>query len=597
MKFFRIMTENVVIKNLGKIKMNNKTKLLYKLNLLLDKTDYIQLCILFFLMIMGSVMESLSVSMMLPFMKVVLGTEGTGDENGFVLARLMHFFEGHGLALLALILALLYLFKNLFLIFEYYAQYRFSCKKQFKLKEKFIAKLLRKPYADFLDMDTGEVIRGSTIDIDNTVNLIASLLSLLTELIVSAVLVGTILIQAPTITLVIMVSLIALLGIINRFIKPVLKAKSAERQVALSELNRWIIQSTGGIKEIKTSHSENYFMRHFNSAAKREAELKRDSSVIAVVPRFLIEAIFMSGMLIIIAFFIEGGSDIDTLMPSIVMIAVAAIRLMPAVSRISGALASIATYLPFLNKTVENILKEENLVEEECVIKTDIKRLERDLVLSNASFTYQGANKAIIRNGNLTIRKGESIGIIGYSGSGKTSLIDILLGLLKLQSGEVLIDGINIKDDYSGYLSQVGYIPQTVFLLNDTIRENIIFGRNVKSDSDKWLERAINDAALKEFIDSLPDGIDTQIGENGVRLSGGQRQRIGIARALYTNPEIVVFDEATSALDSENELSIMKSIYEMHGSKTIIIIAHRLSTIEKCNHVYRVENGEIIMER
>lgn len=586
-----------MIKNLGKIKINNKTKLLYKLNLLLDKTDYIQLCILFFLMIMGSVMESLSVSMMLPFMKVVLGTEGTGDENGFVLARLMHFFEGHSLALLALILALLYLFKNLFLIFEYYAQYRFSCNKQFKLKEKFIAKLLRKPYADFLDMDTGEVIRGSTIDIDNTVNLIASLLSLLTELIVSAVLVGTILIQAPTITLVIMVSLIALLGIINRFIKPVLKAKSAERQVALSELNRWIIQSTGGIKEIKTSHSENYFMRHFNSAAKREAELKRDSSVIAVVPRFLIEAIFMSGMLIIIAFFIEGGSDIDTLMPSIVMIAVAAIRLMPAVSRISGALASIATYLPFLNKTVENILKEENLVEEECVIKTDIKRLERDLVLSNASFTYQGANKAIIRNGNLTIRKGESIGIIGYSGSGKTSLIDILLGLLKLQSGEVLIDGINIKDDYSGYLSQVGYIPQTVFLLNDTIRENIIFGRNVKSDSDKWLERAINDAALKEFIDSLPDGIDTQIGENGVRLSGGQRQRIGIARALYTNPEIVVFDEATSALDSENELSIMKSIYEMHGSKTIIIIAHRLSTIEKCNHVYRVENGEIIMER
>ena len=196
----------------------------------------------------------------------------------------------------------------------------------------------------------------------------------------------------------------------------------------------------------------------------------------------------------------------------------------------------------------------------------------------------------------MTIKKGTSIGIVGASGAGKTTIVDIILGLLHPQEGGVYIDGKDIQDDINGYLGNIGYIPQSIFMLDGTIRDNVAFGVDEQKIDDERVVTALEEAALYDHVKSLPDWLDTEIGERGIRLSGGQRQRLGIARALYTDPDILVFDEATSALDNDTETAIMDSINHLHGIKTMIIIAHRLTTIKDCDIVYRVENGTIKRE-
>ena len=217
--------------------------------------------------------------------------------------------------------------------------------------------------------------------------------------------------------------------------------------------------------------------------------------------------------------------------------------------------------------------------------------------LSDITYSYPNAEHPVLEHANMVIPVGKSVGIVGSSGSGKTTAIDILLGLLSPQEGHVLVDGVDIQQDYSGWLSHLGYIPQMIFMLDDTIRANVAFGIPKENVAEEQVWRALEEAQLKDFVESLPEGLDTTIGERGVRLSGGQRQRIGIARVLYTDPELLIFDEATSALDNETEAAIMESINALHGKKTLVIIAHRLTTIEECDMVYRVENGDIVRER
>lgn len=217
--------------------------------------------------------------------------------------------------------------------------------------------------------------------------------------------------------------------------------------------------------------------------------------------------------------------------------------------------------------------------------------------LSHIQFAYPNAEKKVLDDADMVIPAGSSVGIIGASGSGKTTAVDLLLGLLKPQSGGVFTDGMDIHEDYYGWLSHLSYIPQTIYMLDDTIRANIAFGQRRDSIDEVKVWKAVEEAQLKEFIQSLPQGLETKIGERGVRLSGGQRQRIGIARALYTDPELVIFDEATSALDNGTEAAIMESINSLHGQKTLVIIAHRLTTIEECDFIFRVENGKIYKEK
>jgi len=318
----------------------------------------------------------------------------------------------------------------------------------------------------------------------------------------------------------------------------------------------------------------------------------------------MIEMVSVCSMLAFIAYMIYIGKEIETLVTTLGAFAMAAMKLMPSANRIVAALNQIAFQEPSLDKLLQDLAlfeedeikyskyKKQNLTENRNILSFNDK-----IELRNITYSYQGSDKLILDNANMVIPIGKSVGIVGASGAGKTTAVDILLGVLLAQKGEILTDGINVMENYSEWLANIGYIPQNIFMLDDDIKSNIAFGVPEKLQDEEMVWKAIKEAQLEDFVKELKDGIHTQIGERGMRLSGGQRQRLGIARALYLNPKILVFDEATSALDNETEAAIMSSINSLHGKKTMIIIAHRLQTIKDCDIVYRVGDGRIIEER
>jgi ABC-type multidrug transport system fused ATPase/permease subunit len=278
----------------------------------------------------------------------------------------------------------------------------------------------------------------------------------------------------------------------------------------------------------------------------------------------------------------------------------AAMSLLPAASRINNQMTSMAFNEPFFFNVSDNLIEEtndENTDISYAVVAKEKLPVTREVKMDGITYHYPNSDKLIFDNASVSFPIGKSIGIVGPSGAGKTTVIDILLGLLNLQGGRVLADDVDIKTHYREWLANVGYIPQMIFLLDADIRKNVAFGIPEEEIDDDKLWYALKEAQLDEFVKTLPEGVHTGIGERGIRLSGGQRQRIGIARALYNDPEVLILDEATSALDNDTEAAIMDSVNRLHGKKTLIIIAHRLQTIEKCDMVYRVENGQITKER
>ena len=274
-------------------------------------------------------------------------------------------------------------------------------------------------------------------------------------------------------------------------------------------------------------------------------------------------------------------------------------RLLPSATRINNQLNTIAFSEPFFMGVSDNLQDEINgqNIDMSFAKETDEKLPVKDKIeLKDISYSYPNTEILIFDHADLTIPVGSSVGIVGASGAGKSTVVDILLGLLKARSGHIYADGTDVMKHYRAWLKNVGYIPQMIFMLDGTIRENVAFGVHKKDIREDRIWEVLKEAQLDEFVKSLPEGLDTEIGERGIRLSGGQRQRIGIARALYEDPEVLILDEATSALDNDTEAAIMDSINRLHGRKTLVIIAHRLQTIEKCDMIYRVENGKAIRE-
>ncbi|MDE6183950.1 MAG: ABC transporter ATP-binding protein/permease [Lachnospiraceae bacterium] len=296
-----------------------------------------------------------------------------------------------------------------------------------------------------------------------------------------------------------------------------------------------------------------------------------------------------------------GGGETAASSKTIATFGVAAIRVLPSVNRINTYITEIAYTQPSLDFVYENLQEgmktDAMLAERKANSQIEKLKLEDKIELNHISFHYPDSDKAIFKDAHMVVPKGKSVGIIGASGAGKSTIVDVLLGLLHAQEGEITCDGVDIFKNYESWLAQVGYIPQSIYLIDESIRDNIAFGIDADKIDDKRIWEVLEEAQLREFIEELPEGLDTTIGDRGVRLSGGQRQRIGIARALYNDPEILVFDEATSALDNDTEAAVMEAVNSFHGKKTMIIIAHRLNTIEKCDIIYKVENAKLVETR
>lgn len=581
-----------------------------KFSKILNKQQKVRVIIIAIMMVIGAFLETLGVGLILPLVSAITTPDiiTTNKYAGLV----CEIFDLHATRtfMIVVIAALIfvYIFKNLYLFLEYYVQYRFICNNRFAVQSRLMEVYLHRPYEYFLNAESGEIVRVVTIDTNNTFNLLSTVLSFFTEGVVSAALIAAIIITDPFMAFLLAAVLGGMMFLIGKLIKPVLRRAGLKYQKNAAKMNKWLLQAINGIKEVKVAEKEDFFLEQFSKYGKRAIDSEKQNSVLGTVPRLSIEAFGISAMLAVIAILMWKGREIDTMLPQLSAFAMAAVRLMPSVNRMSSALNSMSYQEPALDKMLEHLSvaeRWENDSVQEGVGHVEIGRVDTDahihldqaIELSDIVFTYPNADHTVLDHANMLIPVGKSIGVVGASGAGKTTAIDILLGLLQPQDGEVLADGVNIQDDYSGWLAHLGYIPQMIFMLDDTIRANVAFGIDASEVDEKQVWKALEEAQLKEFVQSLPKGLDTTIGERGVRLSGGQRQRIGIARALYTDPELLIFDEATSALDNETEAAIMESINALHGRKTMIIIAHRLTTIEECDIVYRVENGQIVQER
>lgn len=571
----------------------------------------VRVVILAALMVVGAILEMGGVSLVFPLMTAVMDKDFLDTWYMQIVCDAFHIQTG-GEAMILILSALIFIYivKNAFLFFEYYLQYRFVCNNRFRVQRQLLQVYMYRPYEFYLNATTAEIMRIINTDVVNAFNLLTTVLNFFTEIIVSAALIIIIFVIDPVMAAMIGLVLGFIMLLIFKAVKPVLRRASQRFMKNTSLSNKWLLQSLNGMKDVKVSHKEEYFIEEYAVYGKKAIDAEKINSVVTMLPRLLIEAVSVSAVLAVLIVLLKMGKSIDELMPQLTAFAFAAVRLLPSTTRISGAVNAAAFQEPMLDNLIKNLnaakAYEQQKQEEETVEENKRREAEKSgrkltyekqFELSHISFAYPNADKKVLDDAQMRIPVGASVGIIGTSGSGKTTAVDLLLGLLKPQSGKVLTDGQDIREDYYGWLSHLSYIPQTIYMLDDTICANIAFGVQKEQIDHARVQKAVEEAQLKAFIDSLPEGLETKIGERGVRLSGGQRQRIGIARALYTDPELVIFDEATSALDNETEAAIMESINSLHGRKTLVIIAHRLTTIEECDYIFRVENGQIMLER
>jgi len=579
-------------------------RVIKKFRQILSRHQKIRILELAVLMVIGGFLEMLSVSLMLPFMTTVMEPESVmGNRYVRMVCDLLDLqIASTFLVVFSAALALIYVAKNAYLLFEMGVQNRFVYGNLFATQSRLLETFIHRPYEFFLGISSGEILRIINRDTADTFNLLTTILQLFTELVVSSMVIAAILIMSPQITLLIAGLMLGLLLVINTILKPILRRAGLENQEAGAGTGKWLLQSIQGVKELKVMQKEQFFLDNYNAYGLRSVQAQRKSAVLSNTPRFLIEGVSMAATYLAIAIMLYRGAAFEKIVPALSTVAVAAIRLLPSVNRISGALTQISYNEPMLDKTIETLQGMDEWhaspVESDASGRErKITALKRELSLVDISYHYPDSDVRVLEKAGLTIKCGESVGIVGASGAGKTTAVDVILGLLCPQEGQVLVDGVDIREDYPGWLDLIGYIPQTIFMLDDSIRANVAFGVSESKADDEKVWAALREASLEEFVRTLPDGLDTQIGERGVRLSGGQRQRLGIARALYEDPGVLIFDEATSALDNETEAEIMESINHLHGQRTMLIIAHRLTTIEACDHVYRVEGGKITKER
>lgn len=572
-----------------------------KLNYIFAKKEKIHLAFVFLVILIGSFIELLGVSVFLPFIDILMKPESIMEQKKY-----RYFYEllgfsstDHFLIALGILICVVYLFKNLYLTLQQNCMLKFSYTTRMHLATKLLSTYMAEPYTFHLNKNISELQRSLQYDTNQFMQLINGALQAMAEVAVVICLGAYLIYVSPTISVVIIGLVIICIGLFFLISKKFSKRIGAQNEAYNAQLYQWINQSLGGIKEVKVLNREEFFVDSYKTVYKKLIKGAKNNEMLAAIPKYILETVCIIGMIIaVIGKLLWGRRDLNAFVVQMSAFAVAAFRLLPSVGKISAYINNIMYSIPSLDLIYKDLKEIEDFVPTEWnTAKTEIWHLEKTIELKDISYAYDGADKSVLEHVNLTINKGETVALIGSSGAGKTTLADVFLGLLVPQMGSILVDGKNIYQNMNSWHHMLGYIPQTIYLSDDTIRNNVAFGIKEEDIDEKAVVEALKKAQLYEFVQTLDQGLETFVGDRGVRLSGGQRQRIGIARALYYDPEILVLDEATSALDNETETAVMEAIDSLKGHKTMVIIAHRLTTIQNADRIYEVADGKAIFRK
>lgn len=573
--------------------------MLKKLNYIFSKKDKYKIIVILVAIIIGSFFELMGVAIFMPFITLLMDTQAILENswlsaiyNSLSINSIENF-----LVLLALAICLVYITKNMYLIFMQNMILKFTYKMRMNLATRLLATYLSEPYTFHLRKNVAELQRCLQIDANQFMLLVNTGLQMLAETTVCIALGIFLFNTSHSITVVIGVLLISCLGLFYMISKKISQKLGRQNQRYNSKLIQWINQALGGIKEVKVLERESFFIQSYESNYKKLIKGAKDNEMIATVPKYIVETVCICGMLIaVIVKMLFGRREFAAFIPQLTAFAVAAFRLLPSVGKMNSYINSILYCLPSLDLIYHDFKEVEGDIahRKQEYKQINLYSFNNEIHIENVIYKYPDTEVKVLDGINLNIKKGTTIALIGSSGAGKTTLADIILGLLPPVSGHVMVDEWDIFEHMSSWHKILGYIPQTIYLSDDSIRNNVAFGIKKENIDETAVIAALKKAQLYDFVSTLAEGMNTFVGDRGVRLSGGQRQRIGIARALYHEPDILVLDEATSALDNETELAVMEAIEKLQGQKTMIIIAHRLSTIKKVDEIYEVCEGKLI---
>jgi len=570
--------------------------LIIKIYSLLNSRERCQTLFLVLLMLFGALLEAAGIGIILPFIALVLDP---GIITHYPAATSLYALTGaptHQTFILwaCLLLVCFFIFKNIFLFLLCYLQNRFVARKQIAMSRDLFTAYLSRPYDFFFSANSADLQRnlhGSVSMVANGVLL--NLLGIFSEAVVAATIFALLLAVDPVSSGAALSFSGAALALSYMFSHKRVQRYSRISTTAFAGMIKWLNQGIGSIKELKVLGRERYFLDKFleNSTGGGTATAKHQ--VLLAFPRVFFEIVTVTAIVLIVLIHLLQGKPPQTLMATLGLFAMAAFRLMPAMNRIATMLTGIRFGMVQLDYIYADLISnsEKNLLKP---VESARLEIEKEIRITGMSYRYPVAENSVLNNVNLLVRQGESIGIIGASGSGKSTFVNLLLGLLSPKKGLIEVDGSDISTKIRRWQCNIGYIPQQIYLIDDNITRNVALGIPDDRINQDRVWEVLEIAQLADFVRSLPNCLQSEIGEQGICLSGGQRQRIGIARALYHDPQLLVLDEATSALDHDTERSFMAAIEKLEGYKTLVIVAHRLTTLERCNAVYKIENGNMI---
>jgi ATP-binding cassette, subfamily B, bacterial PglK len=549
------------------------------------------------LVVLTALLEALGIGMIFAFVQVLIEPARIKELVWLkdIVGPIVASNEKSLLTLLVFGLLGVYIAKNATLLGFYYVQARFVAMNEYLLSARLVNSYLRGAYKLHLTRNSAEFIRNITGAITTVFsNVIVGFINLASEIAVIIALSAVMLLVEPMLslgaTLVSGLTVFVFFAVSkNRFV-----AWGEREQTLAKTILQALQQGFYSIKEVKILGRQQFILRSFKVPRLELAHVRIKLGTMSYAPRLWVESVIVSAVLLVVVFALSEGANSARILSALTLFAAAAFRMIPSMNKILISLSTIKNGAHGLELVYADFQTFLNNQEEESDKNGTALTFSRTLSIENLSFAYPNGDGLTINNFDLTLRRGESLGLVGPSGSGKSTLVDIILGLYEPTKGQITLDGIGISESLASWRQQIGYVPQSIYIIDDTLRRNVAFAMDDDDIDDRKIEKAIRLAQLEELVRDLPEGLDTRLGERGVRLSGGQRQRVGIARALYRDPEVLILDEATSSLDTETEHEINNAIERLTGEKTLIIIAHRLSTVRKCTRLAYIRDGHLI---